>query len=137
MPIIVSLIVPFTFASEGVYNVSLDSKKVSIDIKYIRNDEKVNEIKGITTLGDAKLFPDDPTGTVNISKIVINFHDLNQETVADAMNLPGGMGNQMKEYCIKYLNRLIEVIRFTTQRYWIRRISGFYLDIYDIQIVNK
>lgn len=47
MPIIVSLIVPFTFASEGEYVVSLERKIASVNIKYIRTDEKVNEIKGI------------------------------------------------------------------------------------------
>lgn len=75
------------------------------------------------------MFPDDPAGTVNISNIVIKFHDLNEEDVEEAMKEPDGIGDLMKEYCIQYLNRLIEVIRFTTHRYWIRRISGFYLDL--------
>jgi hypothetical protein len=87
-------------------------------------------------MGDVAIMPDDPIGTVNVSKVILEMPD----SVTDSKD---GVSKDMREthlsiqrYTIDYLNRLVEVIRYTTHRYWIRRLSGFYINIYNIEIIG-
>lgn len=48
---IVRLTIPFTFAAEGKYHVSIDGKIANIEITYVTNDEALNKIMGIEAMG--------------------------------------------------------------------------------------
>ncbi len=69
----VSLTIPFTFAAEGRYQVSIDKTIASIEVTYVQNDEALNKIMGIVSEGKRQLMPSDPEGMVNISKVIIEF----------------------------------------------------------------
>jgi hypothetical protein len=129
---IVSLIIPFTFASEGKYKVSLNKKVADVEITYIQSNEIYDKIKGIVSEGKSELIPDDPEGVVNVSKVVLElpFHFIRPVANEDAHSYVSGSIN---EICVTYLNRLREVIRFWTRKYWIRPISPQHLTIYEIK----
>jgi hypothetical protein len=130
----VSLTIPFTFAEEGRYEVSIDRTNACIDISYVTNDEAVNKIMGIVAEGQRRLMPDDPEGMVNISKIIIKFPFGYSDAYLGTE--PPEKFTQIKDLCVKYLNRLLEVIKYSTNRYWLRSLSPYHLNIYDLETHN-
>jgi hypothetical protein len=127
----VSLIIPFTFAAEGRYQVSIDKTIASIEVTYVSNDEALNKITGIVSEGKRQIMPDDSEGMVNISKVVIEFPF--EYSAADLGS--GGLEKYapIKERCVTYLNRLQEVLKYCTNRYWLRSVSPYHLNIYNIE----
>jgi hypothetical protein len=128
------LTIPFTFAYEGRYEVSIDKKIASIDISYVQNDEAVNQIMGIVAQGQRRLMPDDPEGMANISNVIIKF----PFEYSDAYLGTEGPEKLtlIKHLCVKYLNRLREVIRYYTNRYWLRSLSPYHVNIYHLETYN-
>ena len=70
---LVSIAIPFTFASQGKYDVTLERKTVTISVSYVQNNKAMDEVTGMTTMGTVTLMPDDPEGVVNISKVLLEF----------------------------------------------------------------
>ena len=81
-------------------------------------------------MGKRQLMPDDPEGTVNISKVTIElpFEYLDTDLAGEGPEKLVPIRNQ----CLLYLNRLREVIRFYTNRYWLKSLSPHHLNIYDL-----
>ena len=103
-----------------------------IEITYVQSNEVFDKIKGIVSMGKSELVPDDPEGTVNISKVVLELpFQYSAPNDYENRNLDGS--GPIKEICVSYLNRLRDVIRFCTLKYWIRRISLQHLIIYKIE----
>jgi hypothetical protein len=127
----VSLIIPFTFAAEGRYQVSIDKTIASIEVTYVPNDEALNKITGIVSEGKRQIMPSDPEGMVNISKVVIEFPF--EYSAADLGSEGSEKYASIKEQCVTYLNRLQEVLRYCTNRYWLRSVSPYHLNIYNIE----
>jgi hypothetical protein len=127
----VSLIIPFTFAAEGRYQVSIDKTIASIEVTYVPNDEALNKIMGIVSEGKRQIMPDDPEGMVNISKVVIEFPF--EYSAADLGSEGLEKFTRIKNLCVTYLNRVQEVIRYCTNRYWLRPLSPYHLNIYNIE----
>jgi hypothetical protein len=127
----VSLTIPFTFAAEGRYQVSFDKTIASIEVTYVPNDEALNEIMGIVSEGKRQLMPSDPEGMVNISKVIIEFPF--EYSAADLGSEGLEKFTRIKHLCVTYLNRLQEVIRYCTNRYWLRSLSPYHLNIYNIE----
>jgi hypothetical protein len=132
----IQLAIPFTFALEGKYHVSIDNMMAEIEISYVQNNEAMDSVRGIQTSGRARVMPDDPEGIMNISKVSIklpysmNNHNNNISNEPDKMQI--GIPSSIIEMCVLYLNRIREVIRYCTHRYWIRAISPRHLNIYKI-----
>ena len=131
---IVRLTIPFTFAAEGKYQVSIGGKIANIEITYVLNDDALNKIMEIETMGKRQLMPDDPEGTVNISRVTIEF--LFEISNADLMGEGPEKLDKVRQQSLIYLNRLREVIRYHTNQYWLRSISPRHLNIYEIVRYN-
>ena len=129
---VVSLIIPFTFASEGKYKVSINNSIADIEITYVQSNEVIDRIKGIVSVGKSALMPDDPEGVVNISKVVLEL-PFQYSLPNDQANESSERSGPIKEVCVSSLNRLRDVIRFCTLKYWIRPISPQQLTIYNIE----
>ena len=106
---IVHFILPLAFVDVGNYEVSLDNIIVKINILLLENKETNEKITGMTITGSVKMIPD-PHGVVNMTGVTMEF-----PYIIDV--------SSVKEECIKYLNRLIEVVRYNTRVYWISSIS--------------
>ena len=127
---VISLIIPFTFASEGKYKVTLNKMVADIEITYVQTNDVYDKIKGIVSVGKSELMPDDPEGMVNISNVILELPY--QYSRPDEHVDTKGSG-PVKEICVSYLNRLRDVIRYCSQKYWIRPISCQHLTIYKIE----
>jgi hypothetical protein len=131
----VSLALPYTFCDEGNYLVSLDGRVASITIEYVQATDTLDKIIGMTTMGKMMIRPDDPEGLANFSKITIQFPFLTQHAFTDDAgfeNTPN-LYEEATNESARYLNRLREVIRYLTRRYWIRDISKTHIRIYSIR----
>lgn len=127
------MVIPFTFSDEGEYNIALSGRASNVKIEHITNSEGLEKAKDIKTGGRPKTIPDDPSGLYSISKVEIRIPLLEGESADDWL-----VNDKMVAFaCMKYLNRLTEVIRFATQRYWIRMISQRDIDIFKIKSDNN
>ena len=115
MKTIIKLIVPFTFSDEKEYLVNLISKPAKIRISHFKNNDVIEKIKGIKYQGSPRMVPDDPEGIMYVSDIEIELL-YSPDDLAD-LRPDFDPVTLMRSICIEYLNRLIEVIRFTTRRY--------------------
>ena len=130
--ILVDLIIPFTFSDEGIYNIRLSGRTSEVKIEHIKNSEGIEKAKGIKIMGNPTTIPDDPSGLYHISKVEMKIPLLHGESLNDWL-----INERMVAFvCMKYLNRLTEVIRFATHRYWIRMISQRDIDIFSIKTDN-
>lgn len=126
--IVVHLIVPFTFCNEGEYKVRI-WHDASIKIKHVQNKGGLETVKGIQIHGSPKMIPDDPFGLYYISQVELSFPPPGGESPSDL----GIDDYLLSYYCARYLNRLAEVVRFATHRYWIRLISQWDIDFFKIE----
>lgn len=67
---IVEIYLPWTFADEGTYRVSLDNTLATVWIKYFPSKGRLGEVIGLSAATN-RLYPDDPFGIVNFSFIMI------------------------------------------------------------------
>jgi hypothetical protein len=126
----VTLTIPFTSAPEGKYQVSYDGKIANIEITYVQNDEALNRTMGIEAMGKRQLSPSDPQGMANVSKVTIEipFEFSDSDITDDGSEKL----NPVILQCVAYLNRLHEVIRYHTNQYWLKSISPYHLNIFEI-----
>jgi hypothetical protein len=130
--ILVDLVIPFTFSDEGEYNIRLSGRTSKVKIEHIKNSEGIEKAKGIKIMGTPKTIPDDPSGLYYISNVEMKIPLLQGELLDDWL-----INDRIVAYvCMRYLNRLTEVIRFATRRYWIRMISQKDIDIFRIKTDN-
>jgi hypothetical protein len=130
--IVASLVVPFTFCDEGEYHIRLSGRTCKVKIIHVKNSEGIEKTKGVHIHGSPKLVPDDPQGLYYISQATIGIPLFSSESSNDWL-----MNQGLVSYaCMKYLNRLTEVIRFTTHRYWIKMITLRDIDIFKVKIEN-
>ena len=130
--IVVSLVVPFTFSDEGEYNIRLSGRTCFIKIIHVKNSEGIEKTRGIHIHGSPKIVPDDPQGLYYISEVEVSIPLLSTESSDDWLMKEGFVSY----VCMKYLNRLTEVIRFTTHRYWIKMITVRAVDILKVNVEN-
>ena len=120
---------PYSIIDEGIYEISLDGKLAKITVKKeMRNTSDLEKIMGwkISTSngGKVEVYPDSH-GVSSFSKIKIElpyfFEDISRVeflgNFEKLIEIPSVKGE-----CIKYLNRLIDVLRFKTNQYWIQPI---------------
>lgn len=123
---IVEIYLPWTFVDEGTYRVSLDNTPAIVSIKYFPSEGRLGEVTGLSA-ATSRLYPDDPFGIVNFSFIVIEIPFLLQDPNSgfdfDSSNHSSSFYNELYELCLRYLNQLVNIVRFCTRRYWIRSIS--------------
>ena len=133
---IVHIAIPYTFCDEGQYIICLDKKNIILVMKYVQSAAALDSITEMTTVGNITITPDDPEGLANHSKITIRFPFLIFiKTINDEFDEDKELEyyHQIRMECIRYLNRLREVIQHFTNRYWIRSISPSHVNIYNIE----
>ena len=121
---VVDFILPMAFIDEGKYSVKIEKDITTVMITLLPNKEVMERISDIVSFGKPKMIPD-PHGVVNMTKVTIEFPYLIEPY------------NSIKQECIKYLNRLIEVVRYQTRIYWIPSISDRDIFKYSFEAMNE
>lgn len=99
----------------GNYEVSMNNQVAKISIVLQQNKENLKNIGGmeVHTTGEGgglKLIPD-PHGIANYSKVIIELpYSVNSQPLS------------IKQEYIRYINRLVEVVRNQTHAYWIQKV---------------
>jgi hypothetical protein len=132
---IVKLIVSFTFSDEGEYSIRLNTGIAEVRIRHVKNSEGLEEVKGIRFEGSPRMVPDDPLGTMYISKIEIQFPFSPKNLTVK--NPKADDVSIIRYVSMKYLSRLTEVIRFATQRYWVKMISLSDVNVFEIEVKEE
>jgi hypothetical protein len=100
------------FVADGKYDVYVGGKKAIIEVKRERNSYALQKIfRRFTPLTPLEEY--DIHGIVNIChitmKLSLPFKLVNNSNQSD----------DIKSECLKYLNRLVEVVRYKTRKYWL------------------
>jgi hypothetical protein len=137
---LVEIYLPWTFIDEGTYTVSMDKISAKVSIKYFPSHNRFAEVTGLSVA--TGLDPDDSSGIIHFSSIMIEFpfllHDLTEGFDFDSSNSHSpSYYDTLFELCLRYLNRLVYVVRFCTGRYWIKLISPDSLHVHGIIEENK
>jgi len=110
------------FVKDGKYNVKRNNIIAGITVSRIQNIESMEKIMGkLKSVGKAEK-SHDYHGTVNISKVQITL------PYYKSFNEP----LELKREFIPFLNRLIEVVRFKTNAYWITPLTEHDIEYFDI-----
>lgn len=116
---IVELTVPFTFVADGEYLVSVDGRICVISIYTEQSHELAARIyPGVNLMGNVTSYPADYHGLFEISRVVMGFPYLIQPANG------GWLFPSVEAQCITYLNRLIDVVKYLTQKYWLAPLSS-------------
>jgi len=140
---IVYLTLPFALLDDGTYNVSLDNKKAIIILKRENTVSRQGQMMGgqfMVPQGATMKMENDFYGLVDITRIKIELPFLiRSTTVRDKgdgtlEDISHDNHNNVQKVCLNYLNRLIEVIRWHTRRFWIHNLAGsdVYLNKFDL-----
>lgn len=111
------------FVDEGVYDVSLNGKIAKITIKLLQNFGGMKLLGlNIDTTGSGRVtFNPDLHGVANYSQIEIEFpYSTNFD---EDFTKVRARTYSLKQDCVFYLNRLIEVVRIHTNQYSIQKIK--------------
>ncbi len=127
------LTLPFALLDDGTYNVSLDNKKAKIILKRENTVSRQAQLMGgqfVVPQGATIKMENDFYGLVNITRIRIelpflirstNIQDRGDGTLEDISH---DNHDNVQKICVNYFNRLIEVIRWHTRRFWIHNLAG-------------
>lgn len=101
------------FVDEGQYTVNVGGLSSLITVKRIQNVESMNTAH----MDDLEFFgtvasTHDYHGVFNISEITIYLKYLNMDVIKD-----------VRKTCISYLNKLVQVVRLHTRRYWLEPVT--------------
>lgn len=140
---VVNLTLPFALLDEGDYEVSMNGEIVKISIKLERTVSRMGQIQGVefNAPGASTVrMENDFHGIVNISRIQIEFPHyilptkMEQQANGSQKDVSGDHHVNVQKESILSLNRLIEVVRWHTRRYWIPNLSGsdIYLNKFDL-----
>jgi len=122
----VEFTIPQVFADEGEYDILFDDMMVKITISLIQNNPSLENVGGMTVSasGSGRVsISSDPFGIANITKIKIEFPKIISPKLDEKEINPTNVSLTVKQECIKYVNRLIEIVRIHTCRYWLRYVS--------------
>jgi hypothetical protein len=107
------------FVKDGDYDVSIDGRVAKINVIRVQNVEAMQKVvmDDLVSEGTVEM-SHDYHGVVNISKIrlILPF-------VIDISSRNSNEPPTLKKRCIPYLNRLREVVRYHTNKYWMAPVS--------------
>lgn len=140
---IVNLTLPFALLDNGIYDVLIDDKTARIIITRENTQSRQSQMMGMSFVSSPNAImtmPNDFYGLVDITRIKIEFPFLIRPTqIRD--NGDGTLEDlshdnhiNVQKICLTFLNRLIEVIRWHTKKYWIHNLAGsdVYLNNFDL-----
>jgi hypothetical protein len=103
------------FVKDGDYDVSINGKVAKVNVARIQNKEGLQKVVMDDLVSEGTVdMSHDYHGVVNISKIRITLPYFVDRS-SDKSDEPPAL----KKRCIPYLNRLREVTRYLTNKYWI------------------
>lgn len=102
------------FVKEGDYNVYVNGKIASIRVTRIQNNDSLRKMFEDMEFSGSIEISHDYHGVANIWKISMT---------VPHVPTPNDTRLFVQE-CLKYLNRLVEVVRYKTKKYWITPISS-------------
>lgn len=123
---LVGVNLPFRFVDEYVYQLSYQKVSVKITVKLIQNFEAAEKIMGwkITTTGGGSVdLNADEHGIINFTHIKMEILDNSQFTLSQLYDAEKITDYMIKITVMQILNRLGEVVRQTTNNYWIRAVN--------------
>jgi hypothetical protein len=135
---------PFRFVDPGNYNVPytwLKRRYIRVQIKLEQNFTKSEKIGGIgiqTSDGGSVDLSTDEHGIINYTKVLIEFED---ESTSLSLDPCGNfdflmqLSSTLKLACVQLLNKLGQIVRVTTNNFWIRSIN--LRDIFDFYVFDK
>jgi hypothetical protein len=128
---IVEVTIPFTFIAGGDYKVALDGKICVVSIKVEQHHELANRVyPDFQFIGNITSFPADYRGLFEISRVRMEFPYLIQPIkVKDVVGEGKGIERDSlfiaaEAECLAYLDRLIRVVKYTTNKYWLSLLSS-------------
>ena len=101
---------------DGEYTINVDATSATIKIDKIQNNESILKV----SMGDFQFFGKqdqvaDYHGVTNIYKVKMTFPSYDKNDLFESTSL--------KKECIRYLNPLLETIRYHTKDYWLDRLN--------------
>ena len=137
------LTLPFALLDDGTYKVSLDDKEAIIMLQRENTISRQAQLMGVEFIvpqGATMKMENDFYGLVDITRIRIELFFLIRSThvrdIGDGRleDISHDNHNNVQKICVNYLNRLIEVIRWQTRRFWIHDLAGtdVYLNKFDL-----
>ena len=137
------LTLPFALLENGSFDVSLDKRIAKITVQRENTVSRQGQMTGMEFMvskGGTLTMKNDFYGLVNITRLRVELpyliypskiQDLGNGRLED---LSHDHHINVQRDCLLYLNRLIEVIRWQTRRYWIHNLSGsdIYLNSFDL-----
>jgi hypothetical protein len=128
---IVELTVPFTFIEGGEYLVSLGGNICVISIYTEQSHELATRIyRGIQFMGDVTSYSADHHGLFEISRVVLGFPYLIQSINGEQLF------TSAEVECVTYLNRLLDVLKYLTNKYWLAPLSSRDLYFDNIETIS-
>jgi len=122
----VDLTLPFDILiDEGKYDVSIDNKISKINVSYEQNlegMENIADMKFHSTGGGSASMSSDSHGIVRITKISLEFTDLDNSVFGHEGD-PLSKSYLLKKICVSYLNRLIQIVRWKTGKFWMPLVT--------------
>jgi hypothetical protein len=102
------------FVDEGQYIVNVGAESSSVHVRRIQN---VHSMKA-AHMGDLEFYgtvtsTHDYHGVFNMSEITLNLRYF------DGSNFR----NDVRKLCLRYLNKLVDVVRFHTKKYWLEAVT--------------
>src|SRR5690242_10087790 len=97
---------------DGKYEVKVNEDIAYVNIEKIQNVDSMRNIlmNDFKIVGKVDQFPD-YHGIINVYKVMMTLPYLQQWSSDELPN--------WKKECIKYLNRLLEVVKYYTKTYWL------------------
>lgn len=134
---------PFALLDDGTYDVSLNGIVAKITTHRENTVSRQAQMMGMEAMipqGGTLTMENDFYGLVNITRIQVELpyliHPTRTRNLGDGRleDLSHDNHINVQRDCLLYLNRLIEVIRWQTRRYWIHNLSGtdIYLNSFDL-----
>lgn len=111
--------------ADGRYDVFVGGKKAKIEVKRERNLDALQKIFH-------RFVPLTPLEEFDIHGIINIYHITMELMLPFALVNNTTQTDDIKSECLKYLNRLIEVVRYKTRKYWLLPVSNnelLYADI--------
>lgn len=131
---IAHLTLPFALLDDGVYDVSIDGKIAKIELQREKTTARMGQVQGMEVLGNVQM-ENDFHGLVNITRVKIELPYL----IYPSKTRPKSDGTledlshdhhvNVQKDCMLYLNRLIQVVRWHTRKFWINNLSGFDINL--------
>jgi hypothetical protein len=128
---IVELTVPFTFVAGGSYRVTIDEKICVMSITIEQHHELANRVyPDIQFVGSITSFPADHHGLFEISRARMEFPYIIEPIKVNDIVGEGKVIERDSMFiaaeveCLAYLDRLIRVVKYTTNKYWLSPLSS-------------